>query len=169
MKKNITKLTELIGIVTKLFPPSSVLSTPAPAPFEPLAKYATSADGVPTPMINDSRYGRMYHCDPPGGVGGVGDGAGGVGPGGVGPGGVGPGGVGPGAASYVQMPVPWIALHEAPVGQPAAPAPAHTSEQYLPPCGELRSHVGLAVVPVGTSVGHAPAAEHAGEQNWWQV
>ena len=108
----------------------------------------------------------MYHFAPPGGVGGVGVGGVGVGPGGVGPGGVGPGGVGPGGvASYVQMPVPWIALQEAPVGHPAAPAPAHTSEQYLAPCGELRSHVGLAVVPVGTSVGQAPAAEHAGEQN----
>jgi hypothetical protein len=47
-----------------------------------------------------------------------------------------------------------------------APAPPQTKLQYfaVDGAGALKSHVGVAVVPTGTSVGQVPLLEHAGEQ-----
>lgn len=63
--------------------------------------------------------------------------------------------------------MPWIALHEALSGQPPASADGvQISAQFVgdgEPC-DSSTHFGVAVVPAGTSVGHAVDAPQFGEQ-----
>ena len=77
------------------------------------------------------------------------------------------------SSSYVQMPVPEIALQVALAPHCASAAcwsrigsvGEHVSAQRLPPEDDCSAHDGAAVTPAGTSAGQSLGGVQAGEQN----
>ena len=74
-------------------------------------------------------------------------------------------------SSYVQRPVVWIFLHEAFVGQTGLPTSVFSAGLQMRAHADgveepdfVRAHVGLAVAPSGTSVGHGELGLQLGEQ-----